>query len=250
MVEVSRFDMRYTIISINDDRIEKRRAIEETVDLPKVHIPSVNGMNGDLNRYFQLYQTFKTPEFKALRGELGIWFSQMNCWQYTVTSGEPLIVFEDDAMVDPSFNDTVGLVMNEIPDDWDFFSFFVPDNQRQDYFYNVKYNNQGIPGALNGFRPPTQSLFYIGSEVIAKAYQGYSVVCTMYSPKGARRLLELTSKHGIHTPVDNFIFRHAHGSSQVKGYAMHPRFKPMPVWYDWENSPTCVHNTEVYDASQ
>lgn len=236
----------YTIVSIDDSRREKKEAIVKRVGLKRIHIPSVNGREEDLSKYFKYYGVTHDPNYLVKLGELGVWFSQMNCWDYVSQSDKPLVVFEDDAIVHESFNDTLRSVLNDVPDDnWHFVSLFVPDNQRGDYFYKVKYDKNGAPGVRRGIAKFEESQFYIGSQYIALAYQGYSCVATMYSPKGGQRLLERAREMGIYTPVDCFLFLETH-KFLVNGLAMQPLLKPMPVAYDWDNSPTLVHNTVVY----
>lgn len=200
-------------------------------------IPSCDG------RIPRVLESFKRehPYVRRVEGlklkdtELGIWYSHMSCWQAALR--EELLVFEDDAILAPNFMNGFSDLYRELPQDYDTFSLFVPNNQEQDFYYNTIYDADG-EAKYSGYPPrktDKDSIYLIGSAIIAKAYQGYSLVCTLYSPKGADKLLTLARKHGMHAPVDCFVFKEAHRGNLIS-YAPRPTY-PRLVSVDW-NAPS------------
>jgi GR25 family glycosyltransferase involved in LPS biosynthesis len=189
-----------------------------------------------LAKSYGLKWTDWTPSY----GEAGIWLSNYIRWYRASQMSEPLIVFEDDAIIDEHFNAHIRTIMPQLPDNWDFVALWVPDNQRIDYRYNLRYNEHGDP-EIYGMRPDgLPSYFDFGAPDLAKAYQGYGIVAMMYSPAGGTKLMKLAKKYGMRNPVDCFIFQEAHKGA-LNGYA--PKPDKVVVSYDWPE--TQIHNTEL-----
>lgn len=223
---------KYTIISLNDDRAVFKEAItRNTSSLYSWSIPAVDGRAVDLpaeieKRGLELSHHWGNPKL----GELGVWLSNFDRWEKIAGDDYPSVVFEDDAIVSPAFTTKLALLMNELPDDWDFVALWVPEDQRIDYRYAVVYE-LGIP-RINGVLPDhVRSLFDFGAHRAALVYQGYGMVSLMYSPTGAAKLVDLARKHGITGPVDCWIYEQAH-MGNVNGYAPKPEFADI-VSYDW-----------------
>lgn len=234
--------MNYVIVSIDDSRLEKKTAIRQRLG-NHTEIPFV-GCNGrdpesvkDHMDYFSGHLDRWTPKV----GELGVWLSMQKAWETAVNEG-PLIVLEDDAVVAEEFDVYLNSIMEELPEDWDFFALFVPDNQFRDFWYTHAYDDRGEVVERSYKHPLYQP--NTGSLVVAKSYQGYSCVGMMYSRAGGQKLLDIAKQYGMYTPVDCFIFQQAF-AGKVNGYAHHPAYR-RPVTYDWENSPTLVQDTEIY----
>ncbi len=238
--------IEYTIVSINDERAGHKEALRGLLSLPEItDIEFVNARDKEqLNRILAKYPTIRPNQWIPKLGELGIWLSQIQCWKWLVESDtDALIVFEDDAIATGSFESILGLYVDDLPDDWDMLSLSVPDNQRQDFYYRQVYDEHGIPKSLvkAGDKPYE---FEYGKPTLARAYQGYCCVATMYSKKGAQRLLELAEEYGIYTPVDCFLFLQAH-AGRLEAFAPKP-ISPMCVVIDWF-APTTIHTTELYN---
>jgi GR25 family glycosyltransferase involved in LPS biosynthesis len=224
--------MKYTIISLNDERKPYKDYIRRIVDGEEIEMPAVNGMTADLST--EAHNRGLSPSFwgNAKLGEIGVWLSNFDRWQLASGLDEPLIVFEDDAIPDAFFNDKLNELIGELPDDWDFVALWVPDNQRQDFLYDVKYNENGHP-AFNGYVTPDKSVYRIpGASYAALVYQGYGMVSLMYSPSGGRKLVDLARTRGIDTTVDCWIFEEAH-KGNLNGYAPRPEQASI-VHYDWK----------------
>jgi hypothetical protein len=225
-------------MSIDDSRIEKMNAIrhnlrefEETLDIKYID----GRVSSNLEDARKIY-TNVTKHWMGSPGEEAIWYGQMNAWKWAAEHGD-LLVIEDDAMVELDFAEHFKSMIDDLPDDWDFFSVFIPDNQQNDFYYNVYYDKDGCPHS-NGFPDRYDEgspLYLIGSDKIARVYQGYSCVATLYSQRGAEKLLSLVDEYGIYTPVDCFLFIEAH-RGHLNGYTPRPDYKRI-VFIDW-NAPS------------
>lgn len=237
--------MKYSIISINDKRQHYKDQIRKYVNLEEEPIVSVDGVymnrDGEIESHLNDLGLWISSSWPLQLGEIGIWMSNFLHWERVALMDEPLVVFEDDAVIDEHFSEHMNTIMPQLPADWDFVALWVPDNQRIDYRYNLRYNEHGDP-EIYGIRPDgLPSYFDFGSRDLARAYQGYGMVAMMYSPAGGRKLAALAKKYGLRNPVDCFIFQEAHKGA-VNGYA--PKPDKVFVSYDWPE--TQIHNTEKY----
>lgn len=231
--------MKFNIITINNKRAEYKKVIRANAGCDEALIHSVNGQEVDLNRLIKAYG-LKLTDWTPSTGEAGIWLSNYLRWYRVSQMNEPLIVFEDDAIINEHFSEHVTTLVSQLPDKWDFVALWVPDNQRIDYRYNLSYNEHGDP-VIYGMRPDgLPSFFDFGSDDLAKVYQGYGMVAMLYSPAGGKKLMKLTKKYGLRNPVDCFIFQEAHKGA-LNGFAP----KPDKVFVDYEWAETQIHNTEL-----
>lgn len=237
--------MKYVIISIDDSRQHKKDAIRKAMHKHEEvkDIRYVNGIDKlDMLMAKRDYPKVElTGQWPLSRGELGIWYSQLNCWKYAAANGD-LIIFEDDAIVTPKFDELMeGPIREELPKDHDFFALFVPDNQLQDYYYNTIYDENGSASMFKAAGQMGYKYEIDGNDYVTRAYQGYSCVANMVSQKGARKMLDIVDRLGIYTTVDCFMFMEAHRGS-LDAYAHSPE-EQRPVVYDW-NAPSIIHSSE------
>jgi GR25 family glycosyltransferase involved in LPS biosynthesis len=237
-------NLAYTIISVDDSRAELKSSLREELSIPEVtDIPFVDGRNHDeINALIDEYDCSVKGRFHY--GELGVWFSQLNCWQWLAGSGnEALIVFEDDAVVAPGFEDKLDDFLKELPVDFDFFSLFVPVDQLSDYYYDRRFLSDG-GWELNSSNQKrfTNSIHYINNPLVSTAYQGYSCVATMYSRKGAEKMISLFESKGIYTPVDCFLFLERN-LGNLNGYSPTPT-APKLAWF--VEKGTIARSTGMY----
>lgn len=226
--------MKYTIISLNDDRKQYKDAIRSNLGLEEVRMQAVDGSRVNLPEEFAMRGlTFVSHAWpNAKTGELGVWLSNFDRWTMAAVLGEPLLVFEDDAILDPCFNEKFSDLYNELPEDWDFVALWVPENQRQDYLYDATFDDHGSL-RVNGIKMPEDSIYRIPEKTYAAlVYQGYGMVSLMYSPRGGAKLRELAQRYGIDEPVDCWIYQQAH-LGRLKGYAPKPEYADI-VHYDWK----------------
>lgn len=245
-------NIAYTIISIDDRRLEHKTNIREAVSLPEVtDIEFVDGRDPNLvNRIMSKFPGLDfSPYWTPHAGELGIFLSQMQVWDYLLHSDlDAIVAFEDDALVQTNFNEMFQVYYNEVnkyDPEWDFFAIRVPENQFGDYNYRVVYDKAGCPSSI--IKAGQERYIYdIGAPNIAKAYQGYSGVCTLFSRRGAKKLLDLVVQNNIWTPSDCLLYQEAHKEgSNVRAYSPKPT-APMIVLVD-HLVETTVHNTEIYE---
>lgn len=235
--------LNYTILSINDKRADKKAEIRRIIGdaIPEIKVVCVNGRDTDqVKAWLTIAPPINPVWTRVLHGEIGVWLSQINAWRKIVRTDCPLLILEDDAILEEDFLEHLDIMLSETPSTYDFISVFVPNNQEGDYYLEVGYDSEGKALPYGMGAPEGAPCFQIGSEVMVKVYQGYSCVATIVSPKGAARLLELAKTYGIYTPVDCFYFLNAH-RGLLEGYAPQPKFKRV-VKIDWD-APTEIHDT-------
>lgn len=208
----------------------------------EVKIPSVNAREVDLLEELENRKIFVPYPGQFSLGEVGIWLSMFDCWEWALENDETLITLEDDAKPQWFFDEAVDLFIKELPRDWDFLCLWVPNDQKQDYLYNVTYNSDGMP-KIFGRMSAKNSLFDYGAQYTAKAYNGYGNVATVFSPKGAKFFIDQARKVGLYTPVDCYLYQEAH-AGRCKGFSPKPEHATL-VDYDW-SVPTTVHTTERF----
>lgn len=231
-------NMKYTIMTVDDSRQEKKDAIRARLGLDEVmDIDFVFGRDPEqMQKARSENPGLSSHLWHPSEGEEGIWYSQINCWKWAAEFGD-LLVFEDDAILTDDFQHHLDNLMTDLPSDWDFFSVFVPENQQHDFYKNVYYDGDGVPhniaspGTYSHGAPP----FTIGSDKIARVYQGYSCVVTGFSKSGGEKLQALVNEFGMYTPVDCFLFLQAHRGN-LNGYSPRPDYKRI-VSVDW-NAPS------------
>lgn len=233
--------MKYGFITVDESRKAYKDEIRgmlssrfEEVPLDCVDARNKN-VRGDLER-----NGLSIHDWMPRSGEVGCWLSHFQAWDKVATMDEDLLVFEDDAIITHTFEEDLLVVLNELPQDFDYLALWVPDNQKQDYFYEVEYDERGVANVLAA--NSTKFQFKIDKNHISKVYQGYGMVATLYSPKGGAKLVELAREQGIWASVDLFMHGMAHIGA-VNAFAIKPYVANL-VKYDWPQ--TTIHNTGWY----
>lgn len=240
--------MKYHIISINDDRITTKNMIRERVgDLEAADVESFNAYENDAVKFLSGEGINLRPELWIPKvGEVGIWSSIVNCWNWCVENNEELLVFEDDARPIEGFRGEFDAFYGRLPKDYDFAAIWVPENQRNDYHGSVIYDEHGCPQPVPRYLimdPGVESMYELsGRYPVVQVYQGYGGVSMLFSPKGSKEFLKISRKFGIYTPVDCHFYLSAHRpEDNVAGYAPHPGY--LMVEYDW-GTPTTIQTSE------
>lgn len=233
--------MKYNIISINDERLNYKERIRDRVHLEEVRIPAVNAYEVDVAQ--ELKKRDLTIAYPGMfsGGEIGVWLSNFDCWQWAVDNDEELVVFEDDAIPHEEFATNFPIIIEELPVDYDFMCLWVPDNQRVDYIYDADFNDEGQPYNWRPHRTATTSVYDFGARHIAKVYNGYGNVAQLYSPKGAKFFLDRAREVGIYTPVDCYLYQEAR-AGRCSGFGPKPS-RTYIVGYDWK-AVTTVHKED------
>ena len=130
-------------------------------------------------------------------GELGIWASNYVAWKnFSKTEHDILILMEDDIVLSKNFNSKLSGYIDELPENWDFFTVYIPS------FGNIRYkvNKQGLD---------------IGKQNVCKVYQSWSCLCYVVSKNGAKKLLDQV-KEKVTSPIDHWLFY----NENLNGYAI------------------------------
>jgi GR25 family glycosyltransferase involved in LPS biosynthesis len=249
--------IKHAIMSIDDSRTPKKEQQRRALHYFKgVQVPCVNGADLEavdewLARHpwidFPKYQG-QTHGFTAKRGELGVWFSTINMWEYLVLSTDTshLIVTEDDAIFSDDAESQISNLFLDVPSGFDFISLFIPENQKEDYYHFVGIDPaDGRPDIAHRTHVPGGADMWRIDDKIARSYQNYSNVAIMYSKKGAYKFLCEVARRGIDMPVDCFVHQISN-LDHFNKYAPHPE-APRFCEIDWK-APTTIHHTEVIDA--
>ena len=130
-------------------------------------------------------------------GEFGIWASNFTAWEnFSKTDHEMLMLIEDDIVLEKHFNEKLIGYINELPDDWDFFTVYAP------------------PTGNDRYKKDKQSLD-VGKENICRVYQSWSCLCYVVSKNGTKKLLKQVSKN-VNGPIDHWLFY----NKDLNGYAI------------------------------
>jgi GR25 family glycosyltransferase involved in LPS biosynthesis len=122
-------------------------------------------------------------------GELGIWASNYTAWKNFVDSDyDYVILMEDDIVLGGDFNNKLTKYLDELPEDWDVFTAYIPE------FGNNRYGKN-------------RKELFIGKDNVCRVYQSWSCLCYVVSKQGAKKLLEEV-KSTVKSPIDHYLFYH------------------------------------------
>ena len=120
-------------------------------------------------------------------GELGIFASNYTAWvNFAKSKYDHIILMEDDIQLSKNFNQLLNKYIDELPEDWDVFTVYIPETG------NIRYKKD----AKN---------LQIGKENVCKVYQSWSCLCYVVSKKGAKALIE-DVKTPVSRPLDHYLF--------------------------------------------
>jgi hypothetical protein len=230
--------MDYTIISIDDSRTEKKNKIRDAMGeyFTEVNVDFVLGR--DPKQLFAAktkWHDVDTPgPFKS--GEFGVFYSILNVLEYGANN-DGIVYFEDDAIATDELGLRLSGYIQNLPEDWDLFAIWSPQNQWGDYSGVSGYNKLGEPI----YGRVTNNIFDVDLGDIVKLWQGYGNVSMAFSKQGCKKLLDHIKAEGFYSPVDCLICIATH-RNMLNGYALKPRV-PVLLNYDWE-APTTVHTTQ------
>lgn len=234
----------YAIVSINDERKAFKMAIDARVgDIPRTwSIEFIDGKEasiGTLQDKFNVDSIW--PEAKV--GEVGLWFSFLNACQYVVDNNKTLLLFEDDAIITSNnFKEDLDLLLSQVPDDADAFSVMSPSNQQVTAYIEWLDKLNGLGIQHGDIAPPNR---VPGAHLICRAYQGYSFVCMIYTPKGARKILQRVQRTGMYQPADCWLFEQ-HEAGELDVYTPVPTEAKL-VDVDWDHqAETTIHSSSLY----
>ncbi|GBQ86382.1 glycosyltransferase family 25 protein [Asaia krungthepensis] len=124
-------------------------------------------------------------------GAIGAALSHLGLWSRAVQQGEPLMIFEDDALLCQNFETESARLIATLPPDWDIALL--------GYNFNAPITLDALPGVtrsvvtLDEKRMQKNAAFFPLQDRHASFFrllQGFGLCAYAISPKGARRLLE------------------------------------------------------------
>jgi len=122
-------------------------------------------------------------------GELGIWASNYTAWQNFLKSDyDYIVLMEDDIVLGNDFNNKLIRYIDELPEDWDIFTAYIPS------FGNERYGKN-------------RKSLYVDKENICRVYQSWSCLCYVVSKQGAKKLLKEVQST-VRSPIDHYLFYH------------------------------------------
>lgn len=122
-------------------------------------------------------------------GELGIWASNYTAWNNFYNSKyDHLMLMEDDIQLSSNFNKMIYKYVDDLPDDWDVFTVYIPRTGNVRYKSNYKD-------------------LMVGKENICKVYQSWSCLCYIVSKSGAEKIIK-DVKNPVSRPIDHYLFYH------------------------------------------
>lgn len=241
--------MRYTVFSVSQERAQFRQAIIDRCPLDYAPVKSVNGVTEDLDSYIErwgLSESIKNNHQPYHKGELGIWFSVLNAIEWCASNEEELLTLEDDAMIQTDFGAKLESRLSYLPSDYDFLSLFVPRDHTDWFHYEKLIDERGVILDGKHKRVGRNNVHpYFVNQFISKSWQRYGGVSMLYSPSGARKILDLISTIGISWQYDEWMYMQQR-IGNLNGYSFNPgkvdivRLRP---------AKSTVHYTEMYNAN-
>jgi hypothetical protein len=142
----------------------------------------INSNEGFSVRY---HNEFGNP-FPHVSGVIGVWASNWVAWkEFLTTDAETLMILEDDVVLEIDAVETINKIINFLPDDWDIFSFFIPDGA-ENFYSEYKHG--------------------VNNKIVCKAYQGWSCGGYIMSRGGAEKIISYLNDNPIDLPIDWFMF--------------------------------------------
>ena len=172
------------------------------------YVDSIDFFNGNLGNGWDVinhkgipqnkWNPYDGRQFPPLPGELGVWVSTINAWEYIVDNEiDAFLIIEDDILLQDDFINNLNLCLLDLPKDFDFFSLYYFSEQNQ-----------------------IDDLTEIGSKYIHKSLNQYSAGQAMiYSLAGAKKLLKVLKRKGVEYTSDCFIFKQSQ-EGIVNGYSI------------------------------
>ena len=146
------------------------------------------------------------------------------------TDYDAVIIFEDDAEMLDNFFEMFYKYIEELPEDWDIFSFF---RYGEEWRYQAERDSNGL-----------ESL-----EYICRAFQSNCCAGYIINKSGAQKALEEIAKNQINAPVDWFVFDAYHkafGWNKIfNSYTIKPGVDSiMKFAIDYEPDTSFINSTE------
>jgi GR25 family glycosyltransferase involved in LPS biosynthesis len=220
--------MKYTIVSIDDSRAEYKAKIrKEMSGVEEIFVECFDARPLDIDLCKELSDRgLRFADFwlnlQWKRGDIGGFISHFNTWKWCVENVEPLLIFEDDAIIPDGFLKNIESLMTEVPKDWGVVSWCVNDYGQGFYNKKVYYDKFGQHHKNRPLHKNEKNLYDYGAERMTRAYQSWTLTSALYSPLGAKALVSTAQDMGLHMNADAFVFHRAH-CGDFDAYAPKPQ---------------------------
>jgi GR25 family glycosyltransferase involved in LPS biosynthesis len=168
---------------------------------------------------FNYHNEFENP-FPHVSGVVGCWASHWLAWGEMLKQNLDIaIVLEDDVYIDENIMSVLSVMIENLPEGWDFFSISIPPGEENRY-------------SLNN---------YIDNEYVCSLYQAWNTGGYLISRSGALKVMKDINKNGISVPVDWYIFDSGRG--KINTYNPMPTVKKF-VYFDEDFNNSYIGKTE------
>jgi hypothetical protein len=191
--------VKYTIFSVDYSRLHYiQNMLPHLNGWEHIRVSSVDGrVKKELERAQQEHPY--PVNWPAQLGHLGIWHSVLNALDHA-----PIVTFEDDAILGDDFQANFRRRTEELPDDWDFFSLFLPRDST--HLFDDRIHSAGTS--------------------ICKTYQRYGGVSMYYSEQGAKKIKALLERDGFTGQYDDTLYAYAK-AGELNGYCSKPNWSDL-----------------------
>lgn len=185
--EIYKWPMTYFIQMNKEERINHVATMME--EHPRLNAKIWNAITPDTmhDEIYSKYVNKKTFE-KVRAGAVGCALSHVTVLKHFLASdARELLVFEDDAEIDPDFENKYIKFRENLPNDFDICQLLHHPNP-----------------TMKKMR--TQKKYKMDNTYVMKAYGAYGTAALLYSRKGAKKLLDLVIP--IYYTIDDMIIEH------------------------------------------
>jgi GR25 family glycosyltransferase involved in LPS biosynthesis len=232
----SNFLRDYCYIKINNSlkNIDRLNSKTEIIKTKEECFDFINNNSGFTVNTIKGYSGENTI-FPPRAGVIAVIASNYTAWKnFLKTDYDYLLLFEDDVLVSKNLVTFLNMYVSELPEDWDIFSLYIPDDIK--YLYNPLTHD--IPN----------------KNYVCKSYTTHCCAAYVISKKGAQKAIDDIEKNGISAPIDWYVLNVKHLGNEpdiFNVYCLKPnQYMPIKelkeVYY---NSSLHYGKTEEFDSN-
>lgn len=202
--------MKYCIISIDDSRLEFKRAIREHMGDDEVSIKCLDARprEVDIDAELNALGTFVNSNWMHMppkRGDFGGFVGHMNSWLKCIELDEPLVVFEDDAIMGDYGVERFVAEVEAVDPGWEFISLCVNNYGKMFYNHLVRFDEWGYH---KYHHPSDDNQFHVQGHV-SRVYQPWTLTAAVYTPASAQHLISRVREVGAYMNADAYVMHEA-----------------------------------------
>lgn len=204
-------------VVVNMKRNEKRfEGVKRELDREGVKFERLEAVEGKkLNASERRSQVTALARVFLTPGMMGCFLSHRRCWERCAATGEDLLVFEDDVVVEPDFARRLCVAMDDLPANWDVMLLGALGLVHPERKYGLWWLLHFLPSVFflpwHGFRWKPRI-----SELVHVPLRPAGTHAYVISPAGARRLLDACPRASYHVDVI------AWGTKQLQLFCCNP----------------------------